>query len=235
MPTLPISLIQWLRPGEYHETQVALAAFAGEVNIYHSDVLTKAEAARALQTWFQENVGNTQYCFLGAHGITEGAGAVIGIGASGKAGEFVSWQELWDWYAQGELKGGLWLGACKSSSVAAALSPFLTGTPQLAIPYIYGFGESIYPSEIQQILLKLLEFTRIENPPWLDEELAQLRTAVPGTKIELYYPASTSTGRREYVNVDEMPQKIGATFRRLLEGQARRGTRPTEQNEEEGK
>jgi hypothetical protein len=225
MPSSPISLIQWLKSDEYHETQVALATFADEVNIYHRDVLTKAEAARAVRTWFQESTGNTQYCFLGTHGITDQAGTAIGIGASGNADEFVAWQELWEWYAHCELEGGLWLGACKSSDAAAALSPFLASKPQLAIPHIYGFAESIYPSEIQQILLKLLEFTRIENPPWLDEELVQLRAAVPGTKIELYYPASTLAGSSEYVNVDEMPEKTGVTFRQLLGQKANRGLR----------
>jgi hypothetical protein len=222
MATSPISLIQWLKPDEYHETQVALATFAGEVNIYHFDVLTKEGAARALQTWLKESAGNTQYCFLGAHGITDPAGTAIGIGASEDVDESVTWQELWNWFAQGELKGGLWLGACKSSNAAAALSPFLAGNPQLAIPHIYGFAESIYPSEIEQVLVKLLEFSRIENPPLLDEELAQLRAAVPRTRIELYYPASTLTGASEYVNLDEMPEKVGMTFRQLLEQNARR-------------
>jgi hypothetical protein len=225
MSTSPISLIQWLKPNEHHETKVALAKFASEVNIYCSDVLTKAEAAHALQTWFEQSTGNAQYCFLGAHGITDRAGTAIGIGSSEKAGEFVTWQELWNWYAQSELDGGLWLGACKSSDAAAALSPFIAGNPQLAIPYIYGFAESIYPSEIQQILLKLLEFTCFENPPWLDEELAQLRATVPGTKIELYYPASILTGGSEYVNVDEMLEKTGVAFCQLLEQRANRNVR----------
>jgi hypothetical protein len=225
MPISPIALIQWLKPNEYRETKVALAKFAGEVNMYHSDVLTKEAAAHALQTWFQQSAGNTQYCFLGAHGITDQAGTAIGIGSSGRTGEFVTWQELWDWYAQCELEGGLWLGACKSSDAAAALSPFIAGKPQLAIPHIYGFSESIYPSEIQQILLKLLEFTSIDNPLCLDEELAQLRAAVPGTKIELYYPAATLTGSSEYVSVDEMLEKTGVTFRQLLEQKANRDLR----------
>jgi hypothetical protein len=219
MPTFPISLIQWLKPDEYRETKPALARFADEVNIYHADVLTKKQAEDALQTWFRDSAGNSQYCFIGAHGVLGPTGAAIGIGASGEAGEFVDWQELWNWFAQDkrELRGGLWLGACKSSDAAVSLSPFLTSGLTVAIRYIYGFSDCIYPPEIEQILSKLLEFTGIENPPYLDEELEQLRVAVPNTKIELFYPASTKSGTSEYVNVDDMPEGIGKTFRQLLE------------------
>ena len=79
METKPISLIQWLGPNEYRETQAALSAFAeDEVRIFHADVLTKVEAKHALQTWFSENHDNTQYCFLGAHGIMAPDGRAIG-------------------------------------------------------------------------------------------------------------------------------------------------------------
>jgi len=131
---------------------------------------------------------------------------------------------LWRWFAQGKLIGGLWLGACKSSDAAVALSPFLTGCVQIAIPYICGFSESIYPDEIEGILLKLIEFTGIDNFPFLDEELEQLRAAVQGTKIEMFYPACTLSGTTEYVNVDEMPGKVGLTFRQLLEQKSSRRT-----------
>jgi len=51
MGTSPISLIQWLTEDDEHrETQVALARFAHAANIYHADVLTKAQAEHALQT-----------------------------------------------------------------------------------------------------------------------------------------------------------------------------------------
>jgi hypothetical protein len=213
----PISLIQWLKAHEYRETKAALASYAEEVKIYCTDVSTKVQAEDALRTWSRDSAGNTQYCFIGAHGVEGPAGVAIGIGASGKATEFVDWQELWNWFEQGDLKGGLWLGACKSGDAAAALSPFLTSRARIAIPHIYGFSDPIYPIEIEQILSKLIEFTRINNFPWLDEELGQLRAAVPGTKIELFYPATTKDGTREYVNVDDMPDRVGLTFRQLLE------------------
>jgi hypothetical protein len=222
MDASPISLVQWLKPGEYRETEVALRDFANEVSIYHADVLTKEEARSALAKWFQESAGNAQYCFIGAHGVTESDdGPAIGLGASGVPSEFVHWEELWNWFAQWQLKGGLWLGACKSSDAASALSPFLS-SGSMAIPHFYGFSESIYPPEIQQILSTLLEFTGIEYPPYLDEELALLRAALPATKIELYYPAHTLTGTNEFVNVDEMPERTGMTFSQLLEGDAQR-------------
>jgi hypothetical protein len=223
MSTSPISLIQWLKVDDKdRETQAALARFADEVNINHADVLTGVQAEDALREWFRGSAGNAQYCFIGAHGVTDSTDVAIGIGASGEAMEFVDWQELWNWFAQGDLKGGLWLGACKTSDAAAALSPFLTSGVRAAIPHIYGFSDSIYPAEIRQILLKLIEFTSIENPPYLDQELEQLRAAVPYTKVELFYPATTKTGTMEYVNVDDMPDKIGMTFRELLESEGLR-------------
>lgn len=54
--------------------------------------------------------------------------------------------------------------------------------------------------------MKLLELTRIEPPP----------------TIELYYAADTVAGVDEFVNVDEMPEKGGVTFRQLIENNARR-------------
>jgi hypothetical protein len=179
------------------------------------------EAKSALEEWFQDGSDNKQYCFIGAHGIPGPDGTAIGIGASRNSDEFVSWKELWSWFSHGRLEGGLWLGACKSSDAATALSPFLSSGPA-SIRHIYGFSGEIYPKEIKQVLLKLLEFTSINNRPYLDEELALLRKAIPNTKIELYYPACTLARVHEFVNVDEMPEKIGITFRKLLENEARR-------------
>jgi hypothetical protein len=180
------------------------------------------EAKSALDTWFRDGSVNKQYCFLGAHGIPDPEGTAIGIGASRNSDEFVSWEELWTWFSHGKLEGGLWLGACKSSDAAAALSPFLSSGP-VSIRHFYGYSESISSKEIGQVLLKLLEFTSIDNFPSLDEELALLRKAIPNTKIELYYPARTLAGVNEFVNVDEMYEKIGSTFRELLEKNAGRG------------
>lgn len=158
MTVTPISLIQWLRPNEYRETRDAFDEFAHEAEIYHADVLTKMEAKTALERWFQDGAGNKQYCFLGSHGVEGSNGKAIGIGASGAPDEFVSWEELWNWYARWEFEGGLWIGACKSSDAAAALSPFLSSGP-VSIPHFYGFSESVYPKEIRQVLLKLIELT----------------------------------------------------------------------------
>ncbi|MGB2602487.1 MAG: hypothetical protein WBC78_02750 [Candidatus Sulfotelmatobacter sp.] len=217
MPTKPICLIQWLKANDkFRETQAALACFADSVNIYHADVLTKEQAEMALQTWFRDSAGNTQYCFIGAHGIEDPPGTAIGIGASVKAAEFANWQELWNWFARGNLKGGLWLGACMSSDAAVALSPFVENDHP-AIPHIYGFSDKIYPPEIMLILLKLIAFTDPNNFPYLDEEIGLLRAAVPTTKVELFDPEITKSGSWEYMNVDDMPKKINMRFRQLLE------------------
>jgi hypothetical protein len=60
------------------------------------------------------------------------------------------------------------------------------------IPHIYGFGKDIYPAaEIERILIKLPDLTRTDTVIFLDEELELLRAEIPGTAIELYYPART--------------------------------------------
>jgi hypothetical protein len=226
MASSPICLLQWLRPGEYREIRASLQKFAAEINIKHSDVQTEEQASQALKSWFQGSVGNAQFCFIGAHGLRTLRGTTVGIGATGRTGGHASWRELWNWFAREELIGGLWLGACRSSEAAAALSPLLATAVRPAIPYIYGFKDEIYPApEIEQILLKLIEFTRMDPVVWLDEELKLLRAAVPGTAIELYYPASTSPHRVEYLNVDQLPARMGITFRQLLERQNSVGTR----------
>jgi hypothetical protein len=226
MSTSPICLLQWLERGEYSETTAALATFAHKVNIEHAEVRTKLQAERFAREWFKNNDGNAQYCFVGSHGILDSTGVAIGIGASSSADEYAEWKEIWDWCADGHLIGGLWLGACKSSHAAAALSSVLGHALRPAIPYIYGFREEIYPyPEIEQILLKLIEFTDTDRIVSLPEELDLLRTAVPGTAIELYYPAALPGGRTEYVSVDLMPKEIGMTFPELLENQGRVGKR----------
>jgi hypothetical protein len=224
MATSPICLLQWLEPGEYRETQAALDDFAGKVNIEHADVRTSGQAAQALQSWFKNNAGNTQYCFVGTHGIL-GPDAPIGVGATAEIGGYAEWHEIWDWFSKGDLMGGLWLGACKSSHAAAALSPLLAKSAHPVIPHIYGFKDEIYPyPEIEHILLKLMEFTDTTQSVPLDEELELLRAAVPGTAIELYFPVASPFPTVEYVNVDQMPDKIGMDFRQLLQNQAAVGS-----------
>jgi hypothetical protein len=224
MSASPICLLQWLKPGEYRETRAALSAFATKVNIEHADVRTKVQAADALQSWLKNNTGNTQYCFIGAHGIEE-PDAAIGVGATGNADEYAEWYEVWDWFSQGDLIGGLWLGACKSSHAASAFSTLLARSKYPAIPHFYGFSDEIYPyPEIEEILMKLIELTGTERVVPLYDELDLLRAAVPGTAIELYYPVSTPLTTPEYVNVDQMVDKIGMNFRQLLENQAAVGS-----------
>jgi hypothetical protein len=213
----PILLVQWLKPIEYRETRAALAEFAKSVNIDHADVQTKVAAKEALDNWLTENAGNTQYPFIGGHGVADASGKAIGIGASAAPAESARWTELWEWMARGTVLGGLWLGGCKTGDAAAALTPLMAKTHRMVIPYIVGFAGSIYPKEIEQVLRQLLKNTDTHKIVPLDEELQLIRTAVKGTKVVMYYPANTKERSREYVNVDDFEQRVGITFRKHLE------------------
>ncbi len=65
----------------------------------------------------------------------------VGIGVSQNASEHAKWGELWTWYEQGELLGGLWLGACRTRAAATAFTPFLQTAERIVIPYIYSFSD----------------------------------------------------------------------------------------------
>jgi hypothetical protein len=220
MSASPILLLQWLAPNEYHETRNVLSEFAKKVNIRHANVQLTAAAAQAVEDWLLTNPSNTQYPFIGAHGIKAPNGKCIGIGASGKQDEFAPWTEVWDWFRKGTVSGGLWLGACRSSEAAVALSPLLATALRYVIPYIVGFREEIYTPEIERILVQLIRNTDTDKKVvYLDEELAVLRAAVKDTAVELFYPAHTLAGSVEYVNVDDFEEKVGISFRSHLENQ----------------
>jgi len=233
-PHSPISLIQWRDPrkNEYPETWDALVSFAEEVPLAHAEVRTAEDVKLALAKWFHNSPNNAQYSYIGAHGLVTPEGKCVGIGASLNTNEHAKWDEVWTWYTQGELLGGLWLGACGTRDAADALTGFLQTAERVVIPYIYGFRDpkNVSPSrELKPILLKLIELTRTNDVVWLDEELAMLRRAVPHTTVELYYPAFTTAGQRKYVNVDTIETEVGMPFRHLLENQALRAVRSTGQ------
>jgi hypothetical protein len=216
----PILLLQWLPAGEYRETQTALAQFAPKVNIDHVDVLTKEQAKRAIEKWLLANKGNTQYLFVGAHGIPDDHGKIIGIGASSASDEFATWHEIWQWMGKGEITGGLWLGACDSADAAKGFTPLLAGGACLVVKYIVGFNAEIWPKDIENVLLRLLGNTSPDNIVYLDEELELIRQDVPDTKAVMFYPAHTKAGSSEYVNVDEFEHHVGKSFRQHLEDES---------------
>jgi hypothetical protein len=205
----PVSLIQWLPASEYQETQTILSSYAQTVNIFYRSVESATDAQGAVSAWLNGNT-NAQYCFIGTHGNTDV------IGASSEAGAFASWNEVWAWFSQHRLLGGLWLGACKSSSAAEAFSHLLS-TEGDVIPYFYGFSEEVYPPEIEAILGCLIEFSDLNHLSDLASELDRLRNAVTGTMVELYYPAATRNGAQRYVSVDRFEEEVGVTFSRFLD------------------
>jgi len=184
--------------------------------MFHRSVELAADAQSAVSEWLNGNT-NAQYCFIGTHGNTDL------IGSSSQAGAFVSWDEVWSWFSPHRLLGGLWLGACKSSSAAEAFSRLLS-TQGNVIPYFYGFAEEIYPPEIEAILGSLIEFSDADHLTDLASELNVLRSAVPGTKVELYYPAATRNGAARYVNFDRFEDEVGITFSEFLDRNGSRGT-----------
>ena len=211
-PNAPISLIQWhdRTKSQYAETWDALVSFAEEVPLAHSEVQRAEDVKRALAEWFQKSPGNAQYSYVGAHGLITQEGKCVGIGASLNPNEYAKWDEVWTWYTQGELLGGLWLGGCRTSDAATGMTPLLQTAERVSIPYIYGFSDpNVSPSkELKPILLKLIELTRTDDIEWLDDELAILRRTVSNTTVELYYPAFTKAGQRKYVNVNTIEDEV---------------------------
>lgn len=214
MSQSPISLIQWLLASEYQETQAVLKSFAESVSIFHRSARLASDIHGALNDWLNANM-NAQYCFLGAHGSPEA------IGASTNPGEFVTWEEVWRWFLPHQLLGGLWLGACNSSMAADAFSRFLSRDGPV-IPHFYGFKDEIFDEEIEAILRCLIDFSDVDHESDLSSELELLRHAVPGTAVQLYYPAATLDGNMRYVNVDHMEEELGQTFVELLDSNRNR-------------
>ena len=225
MAISPMLLLQWLPKNEYHETRTIVAEFAKSVRIAHADVQSKASAMQKVAEWFKNNPGDTQYLFIGAHGIKDDTGKCIGLGASGVEDEYATWDELGEWLKAGTLVGGLWLGACKSSDAAYGFTPLISRYHRDLLGSLYGFSEEIYPPAIEKVLRKLMEFVTGSRPPYLDVELTLLRQALPESKIEMFYAANTIQQRNEYVNVDEFEARVGKAFRQHLEDVAKLRTR----------
>lgn len=223
MPSEPISLIQWLGQHEYKEAAKVAEKYGHEVYLFHREVGSKGETETAIREWLDGNV-NAQHCFLGTHGVRDGeTHKILGIGATGDPGAFALWSEVWQWFDEAQqFRGGLWLGACCSSTAASAFTEFYNQSHQLLVPHIFGFNDEIYETEIEAILSKLIEFSRIDGSPDLDLQLKELRAAVPDTKIELFYPANDKQYRNRYINVDEFESEVGITFSEHLYNLANR-------------
>lgn len=192
---------------------MALERFADQIDISHFDVHSKNEARRAISSWLNNNP-NSQFLFIGAHGITDHDRS-IGLGSS--AEDFVTWQELWEWLGVALYAPVLWLGACKSSDAAIAWSPFPSSPRR--VEWIAGFRTAIYPIEIKKILLRLMRTTSINPIIFVDDQLEYLRREIPATTVQLFSPAYTLNKQCEYVDVDEFDAKVGMSFRDFLNQQ----------------
>jgi len=122
----PVCLVQWLKAGEYREVARAFAQFSGALDITLHDVQTKAQAAAAVRAWLDGN-DNSQFLYIGAHGVHDAGGRYLGIGADGA--DIITWRELADLLAPARVPPVLWLGACGSSAVASAWSPIVDKPP----------------------------------------------------------------------------------------------------------
>jgi hypothetical protein len=210
----PICLLQWLPQNEHRETADALSSFADQIDISHFDVRTADEARAAVRGWLGNNP-NSQFLFIGAHGITGENNQSIGLGSSGL--DFATWHELWEWLGIALCTPVIWLGACKSSDAAKAWSPFPSWPKRVS--WIAGFRTGIYPIEIKRILLHLMTTISINPIIYVDNQLEYLRSKLPNTAIELFFPAYTLDRQYEYVNVDEFEMKVGVPFQDFLRQQ----------------
>ena len=224
----PISLIQWLGPAEYKEAAEAVRAHGKEVDFCYREATTRDEARDSVRDWLKGN-SNAQNCFIGTHGIVDGTEEVLGVGPTGQKGAFASWNELWQWFDSAPpLLGGLWLGACYSHAAASAFSELWRSSGQLLVPYVFGFSDSIDATEIEKVLMKLIEFSDINCEADLDSQLTILRSAVPGTKIQLFYPAADKHHCNRYVNVDEYENEVGISFSEQLDNNRSRHQKQSE-------
>ena len=211
MSNKPLLLLQWLQDGEYKETRSALAKYSGGVNIEPADVTTKVDAVGAIRNWLSEN-SNTQYMFIGTHGIRDENKNCIGLGATGA--DYLDWHELLNLLRVAESPPVLWLGACKSSEVANAWTRLSLQAPPVS--WIVGFTESIYPSEIERVLDQLLRMSSFSDFVFLDEELPKIRELIPGASVDYYYPISDREGRIIYANEGRIREMYAIDIRQYL-------------------
>ncbi|MBN1458664.1 MAG: hypothetical protein JXA57_03950 [Armatimonadetes bacterium] len=204
----PVMFLQWLPDGEYKEALTVLVEVSRSLNVRYRDVRDKDQASREISDWFAQPGDNAQYLFIGAHGITDG-GICIGIGATGEDHEHLSWQELWE--VVHSLDGGLWLGACRSSECAAGFDPLIADSRAPRHPYIVGFERDIDACEIKVVLRQLVGLAQRAGVH-VDEELALVLAAVPGTRVELWYPARTNAGLRKYIRQEDFPAEVGGSL-----------------------
>lgn len=205
----PVCLVQWLAPDEYREVHAAWTAYAPTINITLHDVRTKAEVSDAIRTWLKDNP-NAQFLYIGAHGDE------TGFGRPDMVQDKMTWAELRTLLIEAQNPPVVWLGTCKSSSVAKAWSPIREYLPAA---WITTFDELISPNVCERMLKRSLNDTTPDEGIFVDQELRRLRETLPGVRIKQLYPASTLQRKHEYVDVDDFETHVGVKFETFLKRQ----------------
>jgi len=203
----PIAFIQWLRPCEYRETREVLTTYASrtdEIALHNTD--TKADVITALADHSKDDV--CQFLFIGTHGNSTGIGTTTA--------DFMTWAELWNELSRWKAPPVLWLGACKSSHCAGAWTPLPSS--KCTVQWIVGFATAIYPKEIKNVLESLVAMTTVSPITYVDEEIPRIRRDVPGTAVEMFYPAYFDK-KHGFLNTDDFTKKLSKDFKAFLQNQ----------------
>jgi hypothetical protein len=211
MSSDPVCLLQWLKPGDFREVDAAWKAFSKSLNITLNVVSSKNEAIAAISEWLKGN-SNSQFLYIGSHGIKDAAENYLGLGADGD--DFLTWDELRALLMRARLRPVLWLGACGSSAVADAWSP-IAGIRGPAA-WITSFPDPVMPRACLSMLTQSLGDTSTAKIVFLDQELPRLRKQLHPVAVEQFYPAERADGVHAYVSVDRFEAETGVDFATYL-------------------
>lgn len=177
--------------------------------IRYRDVQTAGEALSEIRAWLTGN-DNAYAVFIGTHGDPFGLGPSVNNG--------IEWDELLEALQGADAGYSLWLGACESSCIVEAWSP-LEGDKRYP-DWILGFPNKVDASDIMPVLSRLMRNSDVNEITYVDEELGAIREAAFGTSASMFYLVDLEQGGRRYVNVDDFPSEMGATFQDYLAGRA---------------
>jgi hypothetical protein len=213
MTNSPFLFIQWLSPSETNrEAGVVRREFLSEVGIEFVEATDKNHFESSLADWLLQNPSNSQYVYIGSHGIRDSADQYIGIGPTGQ--EYVSWDELSEILVGADLCPVVWLGTCGSSFAAQAWSPFVRG--KRPARWIVGFRDAALPAQIESALRQLMGRTDIGRIEFADEEAELLEKMFERERIEFFFPACDLRGGR-YLGYRNFEDEVGMTLKEYLE------------------
>ena len=223
-------MLQWLsydKNGsllvEGSETKDAMAVFGDADHIAHFNVHSRKQARSLISKWLKGN-NHASYLYIGAHGDDYGIGS--------KHGKGLTWRGLHTLLRQAKTPIALWLGACSSQACAEAWSAIRPYREHIPVDYIIGVEESLEPRDLTAALIQLLENLSVNPVRWVDQELAQVRSAVESLYddpydaplVHMYYLAFADRKKPmfKYSHTEDFIFRFGLSFRGYLEARQRK-------------